>query len=201
MNYPWTSKRKLAKELEEAIEESKDPSKCVRITDIDEWFDQLRNRKIPWYESLWHKLERNFHDTSWTIYRWFNPCHKLVRKSVPRKWCDTTELVLLVNFAIIKEFVENEMNDVYWDNKDNPKVFAAGKWLNKSYEYIVSERNQLLDEIDKALQEATDLPKDLKKTLTYEERYGRVNILEAELASRDRKVLVDLAEHRECLWT
>jgi len=201
MNYPWTSKRKLAKELEEAIEEVKDVSKLIHIKDVDDWFDQIKNRKVSWYESLWYKSQRYLHDISWSIYRWFNPCHKPVRNAVPRKWCDVTELVLLVNFAIIKEFFEEEMQNVIWDNEDNPKVVAAGKWLKKSYDYINKDREELLIKIDQAIREATDLPKEVRKNLSYNERYGMVNLLEEELSSRDRKVLIGLAEHRECLWT
>jgi len=199
--YPWTSKTKLSEELTKALEESKDSSKCVTIVDTDDWFDQIRNRVIPWYMKVWYAIERNFYEASWGIYRWLNPCHKPVRNAIPRRWCDVTELVLLVNFAIIKEFVEEEMDSVVWDDESRPEVLAAGKWLKSSYEYITKERAILENQQDEALKDASNMSKADRKNTTYKERYEKFNEIEAEIIKRDRDVLIGLAEYRVWLWS
>jgi len=199
--YPWTSKNKLAQELTEALKEVKDPSKCTQIIDIDDWFDQIRNRRIPWYEKIWYSLERNFYEASWNIYNWFNPCHKPVRNAIPKRWCDAPELVLLVNFAIIKEFVEEEMDSVVWDDETRPEPFAAGIWLKSSYEYITKERAILENQHDEALNDASNMSKNERNLLTYQERYGKANEIEAEIALQDQNVLIGLAKYRVWLWS
>jgi hypothetical protein len=196
MNYPWTN-RNLYKEIEESIKSEN----FTQITDIDDFFDKLKNKHIPWYKKLLIKIEQTFHKISWGVYRYFKPCHKPVRKAIPREWCDVTELVLLVNFAIIKEFVEEEMDSVVWDDEERPILLSAGKWLRESYDYITKERDVLLQNQDTELSIASNLSKQERKGLSYHQRYGKVNELEKLIAEKDKKVLLGLAEYREYLWT
>lgn len=178
-----------------------DASKVVPMGDVHEFFESIKNRKYPWYERAWDRVHMWLYDASWSIYRWFNPCHKQVRSAIPNKWIDSTELILLVNFTIIKEFVENEMDSVVWDDVDRPTVFAAGKWLKESYEYITKQRDEMQARYNKALTIASDLPSETRKQMTYEQQYGDTNRIEAEIDKRDRRVLLGLAKYRQWLWT
>lgn len=197
MNYPWTNQTKKLKKL---LEESKD-LEPVAITCVETWFDEMRQRKIPWWERVCVDVEHWWHDTTWGIYRWFKPCHQPVRDAIPRVWTDCTELIVDVNFAIIKEFVENEMDGVVWDDPERPQLVAAGVWLRESYDYITKHRGELQAQFSKALNVSNNLPLETRKQMTYEQKYGESNRIEQEIDDRDKKVLAGMAEYRQWMWT
>lgn len=197
LSYPWTD---VDKKLQERLKASETETP-VRVECVETWFEEIKNRKIPWWESVWIDVTHWWHLATWAVYRWFRPCHQPVRAAVPRKWMDCTELILEVNFAIIKEFVENEMDSVSWDDKDRPETMVAGQWLRNSYEYITKGRALLQDAYSKALREASDLPLEVRKAMTYEQKYGASNKIKAEIDERDKQVLLGLAEYRQWMWT
>lgn len=199
--YPWTSQKTIDDHLQQACEEAKDPTNIKRIDCIEEFFEEMRNRKTPWYQSLWWSMEHWLHDTSWAVYRWFKPCHDPVRKAIPRAWSDCTQLILDVNFAIIKEFVEEEMDNVVWDDEARPILVEAGQWLRDSYEYITRGRAVLEDSYHAALKSKDDLPLAERKKMTYAEKYSEANKIEQEIEDRDEQVLVGMAKHRKWMWT
>lgn len=188
----------MKKQLDDIKSEDLKP---VHIPDIQQWFEDTKNIKLPWYESMWYDIERNFHDAVWSVYRWFVPCHQAVRKAVPRKWMDCTELVLNVNFAIIQEFVEHEMDSVVWDDAARPEVMAAGQWLRTSYEYITKHRAELQQQCSDALIVASDLPPQQRRQMTFDQIYGEFERIEQEIADRDQQVLGGLARYRQWMWT
>jgi len=194
-SYPWTN---MKKKLDDIKSGDLTP---VRVDDMHQWFEDIKNRHVPWYESMWYSVERNFHDVVWSIYRWFVPCHQSVRQAVPRKWMDCTQLILDVNFAIIKEFVEHEMNNVTWDDESRPMVKEAGEWLRASYVYITKHRSELQQQYDEALASASDVPFEQRRTMTYTQLYGESNRIEQEIDDRDQQVLMGLAKHRQWMWT
>lgn len=197
MNYPWTNH---TKKLQKALEESKN-TEPVRIECVETWFDEMRSRKSPWWETLMIRVEHWWHELAWDVYRWFRPCHQPVRAAVPNTWIDCTELILDVNFAIIKEFVENEMESVTWDDPERPHLLAAGVWLRESYDYITRHRVELQEQFSEALRVSSDLPLETRKRMTYEEKYGESNRIEQEIDDRDKKVLLGMAEYRQWMWT
>lgn len=186
----------MKKMLEEA-----EVSESVEIKCVETWFEEIRNRKIPWWERVWIRVEHWWHDTVWNVYRWMKPCHQPVRDAIPREWCDCTELILQVNFAIIREFVENEMDSVVWDDPERPQVMAAGEWLRESYKYITETRVELQDQYSQALNHSSDLPLEIRKAMTYEQKYGESNRIEQEIDDRDKQVLMGMAEFRQWMWT
>lgn len=197
--YPWTN---LTKKLEQRSEQAKQElSTSIRIDDMHQWFEDIKNIRLPWYESLWYDIERKFHDTVWWIYRLFRPCHQDVRRAIPRRWTDSCQLILDVNFAIIKEFVEHEMDNVAWDDSDRPAVQEAGKWLRESYTYITFHRHTLQGKHLEALRNAGEIPVNKRRTMTYDQIYGEANAIEQEIDDRDRRVLEGMAKHRLWMWT
>jgi hypothetical protein len=197
MNYPWTNH---TKKLQQLLEESKH-EEPKQITCVETWFENIRQQKIPWCEHWMIKLEHWWHELTWDVYRWFKPCHQPVRAAVPQHWCDCTELILLVNFAIIQEFVEQEMDNVVWDDVDRPQLVAAGQWLKESYTYITKHRAELEEKFTQALRSSEDLPLETRKAMTYQQKYGEANRIEQEIADRDKQVLLGMAEHRQWMWT
>jgi hypothetical protein len=94
-----------------------------------------------------YKYERFYHDKVKTI---FKPYHSRLRKVIPRQWSDLTELVVDINFEIIKSFYEDEYSKgiVDWESDDSHKNFA--QWLEGAYKYITIERPEYEKQMDAA---------------------------------------------------
>lgn len=140
---------------------------------------------------------------------WFNPRHKKLRKSIPKTWSDSVELVRLVNFAIITEFYEDEFNNdtVDWTCDKAHRDFSL--WLKKSYKYIIVTRPELENKLSKSYPKFDDSYVDdkgywhISKTdkRPYEVRYKKVIYYEKLIKDGDDKVLTELIAYREFMWT
>lgn len=192
MNWPWTN---ISKKLKERLEKKDDLKTFIRIENLDDWFDEIRNRKYPWYEKVWNKIYVKTNDLAWNIYRFFNPCNKRIRKVIPNTWCDLSELTLRINFEIIKSYVEEEMDQIVWTSDETHN--EVGKWLKESYEYITKEREQLLKDFDEALEHSSEN----LRSLPYGERYKVPNEIEALIDKKDKEILIGLANYRQFLWS
>lgn len=188
--YPWTN---VKKELEKRSKElDEDKVKCYSVEDLEaSIFDRVD--KMTWYESLYISIKFRFHDLVWNVYRFFKPCHQRVRKVIPKRWCDLTELTLLVNFEIIKSFVEEEMDSINWES--DPEHKKAGEWLKASYKYITETKPRLEKELEEAYK---NVPKG---KLPYEEKYKEVNRCENTIRELDKAILIGIANYREFLWS
>jgi hypothetical protein len=151
----------------------------------------------------------------------FKPFHSRIRKVIPRQWSDLTQIIIEVNFEIIKSFYEDEYSKdiVDWNSDEHHIKFS--KWLESAYKYITVERPELEKQKDDAYpktddfsdwfgEEKTDKNGLVTRTMkTCEERYGKpyeevyaeVNRLEALIDKKDTKVITDLAKNRNYFWT
>lgn len=146
----------------------------------------------------------------------FSPEHKEIRKSISRKWMDLSHVIRAVNFQIIKSFYEKEYSTdlVDWNATEYHKNFA--NWLESAYAYITCERLKLEKDLEEAYPETKplsemfveDKDKDGKKIWrfdsgpgTYEEKYGEVNRIDAEIFNRDTEVMIGLIKNRDYFWT
>ena len=81
--------------------------------------------------------------------KFFNPCHKIVRRAIPCCWVDSDHLIVHINFAIITEFVDQELSgqaelikliDFHTKNKNdefyNPTWLEFYQWLIGAYNYF-----------------------------------------------------------------
>jgi hypothetical protein len=171
-------------------------SPAVEIKDIDDFFDQIKNRKSSFWEDLWFNINYNTKEFAWKVYRWFKPCHQRIRKVIPNRWNDLPDLTLSINFEIIKSYVEEEMDNVSWDHHE--KYIEVANWLRTSYEYITKGRLELQKQFDKELEIASS---SSKKGIPYKERYGETNRIEALIDEKDKEVLIGLANYRQYLWS
>jgi hypothetical protein len=188
---------------------------------IKDDFNVSSLQKLRWklfgYRSLWDLLPftwgRFYYDHVKTI---FAPCHSRIRKSIPRRWSDLTEVIVSVNFEIIKSFYEDEMmhGHVNWDASPPHRKFK--KWIEKVYIYITKERPQLLIDLDKAYPELTTslICRDINynekgervtqiKTdnKTYEELYGEVDRIEKLIDKNDSQYIIEMIKFRKYFWT
>jgi hypothetical protein len=146
----------------------------------------------------------------------FFPQNKKIRASIPRTWADITSLIVDVNFAMIKQFYEDEylLGFVDWEgSSEGHKKFE--EWLKEAYAYISYKRPSL-----EASRDASYPPlrpfdewfkpveKDGKKWyemqddgVPYEVKYKDVHRFEKEIAENDTRILNQMIEYREYFWT
>ena len=146
----------------------------------------------------------------------FKPQNQRIRKAIPRTWVDVTELVVTVNFEMIKSFYEDEYKAdiVDWEATEKHSEFA--KWLEEAYEYVTKIRPQL--EIDlqnayppsKPIEEMFErIPQEDGTTrmhmkddgIPYEVKYREVNRIEEEIEKRDTEILTEFIKRRNYFWT
>ena len=134
----------------------------------------------------------------WKIYRFFNPCHKDIRKAIPRQWSDIANLIVDVNFAMILSFKkEAEESFVNWDGTDNHRQFK--NWLDSAHQWITQGRPACEAQRD-ALYPPHPLPPEMKGK-SYDELYGELNKVEALIAETDANILKQMIDYRDYFWT
>jgi hypothetical protein len=191
------------------------------IHSISEDVEISRYQKIYWklfgFKSLWNLLPYKFrsfyYDHIKTI---FAPHHSRLRKVIPRQWNDLTEIIISVNFEIIKSFYEDEMLGGYvdWDASAPHRRFK--KWIEKVYNYITKERPQLLKDLDNAYPDVSDslicrgisynekgerVTQIKNAHKTYEELYGEVNRIEQLIDKKDSQYIIEMVKFRKYFWT
>lgn len=191
ITWPWNNQEK---ELEKLLKEAKD-GPLYEIKNVDDFFDEIRNKKYTFWEDLWLTIKFKSNDFAWYVYRLFKPCHQRIRKVIPRRWCDLTELTLLINFEIVKSYVEEEMSSVRWDGHE--AYVEVANWLNSSYQYITKEREELQKQYDEEL----SISCQKKREIPYHERYAEPNRIEALIDEKDKNILIGIAKYRQYLWS
>lgn len=190
LTWPWTDiKKELNKRMKEV--ESKD----AKFYTFEEVRESIFKYKPTRWEKFWNTLKFDLHDLTWKVYRCFRPCHSRIRDVIPKRWTDLTELTLIVNFEIIKSFVEDEMRVIDWEHSEETRAAAA--WLMSSYKYITEERKELQDNLEIAYSRIDYSVKEL----TYEEKYKEVIQIEEKINDTDKEIIIGLANHRAWLWS
>ena len=138
---------------------------------------------------------------------WLNPRHKKLRKSIPNRWIDSTELVVIINFAVITEFYEDEFTNgtVLWDGAADHIEFSD--WLTDAYNYIKVERLTLDKKLSESYPELQSYVDDneywhsSKDNIPYEVLYKDVIYYEKFIRECDDKILTGLIKYRDFMWT
>jgi hypothetical protein len=134
----------------------------------------------------------------WIVYRFFNPCHKEIRKTIPRQWSDISTLIKDVNFSMIMSFKkEADESLVDWDGTPEHRKFK--NWLDNTADYISNVRPALVKQQDAAYPEHP-LPAMLKGK-SYDELYSEVNRIEKLIDETDENILKQMVTYRYHFWT
>ena len=138
----------------------------------------------------------------------FWPCHSIIHKSIPRQWVDLPELIVDINLAIIRDFVEVEYNQNTVDWQESSKEHAEFEiWLKAAYRYVTVERPALQKQMQAAYpkfksQDFDEMMDEMSNdSLTYTQKYGKVDKIEREINERDTNVMVRTIELRKFFWT
>ena len=168
-------------------------------------------------QDVWDLLPYHFRMHYYDRFRpIFFPQHKKVRAAVPRAWADITSMIVDVNFAMIKEFYEDEyLNGIVdWKgSSEGHKKFE--QWLKEAYAYTTHKRPSLEAERDNSYPPSQPfnemfqlVERDGKKFyqmkddgVPYEVKYKDVIRLEKEIEETDTKFLKEMIDYREYFWT
>lgn len=113
--------------------------------------DKLTN--IYWWKNQYYNL-----------CAWINPRQKWLTKKIPNRFCDKVELIPLVLFEILVNFVEDEDGlESIWGNRYLNEEYSEDyrkirepirKELEEIYEYIKTDRARLEKELDESYPKA-----------------------------------------------
>ena len=161
----------------------------------------------PWF---WYVLWAD-------IKYFFNPRQKWLTKKIPNHWCDKDELIRIVIFECLVDFVDGEkcFEVICWGENEEDLKHYGENWqqvvqekqeektkIIKCYNYITKQRSQLAIELDKAYPEFNiDDPFNIQQKQSYLETYGEVNRIKALIKKLDNETLLTILELRERLWT
>jgi len=145
----------------------------------------------------------------------FNPRQKWLTKQIPKTWCDKTELVPLVLFAILIDFVESEKGcdqlNVDW-SEDIAKGYVTPEYVDsvkriysellEVYHYAKTGRAALQKALDESYPEIDITSKTPWKTeQPYEIAYAETNRLEKLIEEKDQWAMTTIIKHVGVLWT
>lgn len=165
-----------------------------------------------------------WYDLKYKIYCWFKPKQKWLTKEIPRDWCDKTELIRIVLFSCLKNFVEEEkgISDYDWSKdvesghlsqQQADKIKQRDAELKEAYDYITVGRAKLEKKyydaapprrpIDEIFVPYEDNPKYMRMVITDEEKecYERMRKIEEKINRHDDDILMLIVKHRHNLWT
>jgi len=130
---------------------------------------------------------------------WLKPRNRWATEVIPNHWSDKTYLIPEFLFASIIHFIEGEkaLQNNVWQKKKEKELLEVYAWAKNG-------RKEFQEKIDKAYPEFNSkFPWDnenMNKEI-YEQVYGEVNQLEAEIEKIDTKHLTWIVKNRQILWS
>ena len=162
-------------------------------------------------------LTNSRRDLWYKISSWFNPRQKWLTKVIPNIWCDKVELVPLLLFTVLIDFVEQEKGldqlDVDW-SEDLRAGYVIQEYvddiqtkyglLRQVYAYVKTDRKIFHDRMNEAY------PSELPTFITngnstseepYATKYREVIRLRKLIEEKDQWAMKAIVEHVGVLWT
>ncbi len=161
--------------------------------------DEFIKKEFPiqhWLRETCFDLKIKFKVKYDKLRYFLNPRQKWLTKQIPSEWNDKTTLIPLINFAMVKHFVEVEDANhlTNWAaSGDGPAKFHEE--LKDCYDYIKNRRPQLEKELD------ASYPDEDTRTGKYEIDYAETNRLELLINKEDTKYLTWIVINRDYFWT
>ena len=157
-----------------------------------------------------YKIKHFFSELYWNIRSIFIPAHPIIRKALPRRWSDITNLITEVNLAFIKQFHEEATSQycyVDWNHHEEIKAFFA--WLKSANNYVSIERpaleKQMEDAYPKFVCDISDHEGWLNEINTpskeKSDSYAEVQRLEQLIETKDAQIIKEMIDYRGYFWT
>jgi hypothetical protein len=171
----------------------------------EQWEDHV-SREYPFqhcirksFQLITSRCYRYWDDAYMKVYRVFKPAHPIVRKALPREWCDISGLIVDVNFAFILQFKkEADESCVDWDAQEGHTTFKA--WLDASAEWIKVTLPALNKELDGAYPPFKGF-NSINDDIPYEVKYAEVIRISKLIEDGTTDILKKLMEYRKYMWT
>jgi hypothetical protein len=180
---------------------------AASMEEWDEWRVNVKKAHPIQYairdaiEDIEYKLYRKWRSLRYKVKTFFVPENAMIRKAVPKRYADTTSIILDVNFATILQFKkEADESMVDWQAHEEHAEFKA--WLNTACVWINEGRANLEKEKDKAYP-SRNISVLLKPSTIeeYQDMYKEVNRLEALIDQTDENILIQMIKFRSYFWT
>ena len=174
---------------------------------MDDWELWRKEMKEKYPFQYWLREDVYFWLTSWKR-RWedfyyeincfFNPKNQEIRKAIPKTWMDISSLVVDVNRAMILSFKkEADEGFIDWNADEGHKNFK--NWLDAAAKWFTEDKPNLEKQRDAAYP-PYPLPIEMKE-YSYDQLYGKVNELEKTIEDTDSKILKEMIDFRQYMWT
>lgn len=207
-------------ELAEIAEELARFSHCLKSPRsrgpiADKWLDF----KVWWEMKVWDRYApmwlvhlkwdwNHFYYNQISSRIW--PRQRWLTRQIPRTWQDKTTLIPHVLYAMVIHFVDEDGEDCF-NSTDyvNSGLADFETKLREVYAWAKTGRAEFQKRVDDALPSASIEWKELgngllemvdTSGLTYEEKYGEHNRLEAEFRAKDTEYLVWIVSQRDQFW-
>lgn len=161
---------------------------------IREWFLSFDN---PLYKFIRLRI-MSLSYLKYNIKRFFNPDGKRWRKSWPRhEYRDICDVIVDSNFALIQDFWHEEILNGWVDWETTPQHKEFHDWLKSAIFWIESARVIA----DHQREEQLKTINHTDKSLSYDEKYKKVEDIEKYIKETDNKILYDMVKYREYFWS
>jgi hypothetical protein len=164
--------------------------------------------------SILQKAKWKFQQVADHISNTLRPRQRWLTAKIPKSWCDKPELIELVLFEVLINFVEEEKGckDAIFDWTEELKngyvtqeyvdnVTATAAELMMAYNYIKTERPLLQKQFEAAMPNTTLLDLNDKIQIIYDGDYKEATAIETAIETKDRLVLETIIKHYKFLWT
>ena len=176
--------------------------------------DSIKQLKIK-DESMIIGLRATYYDVKYRLrnmipykirFKWndlccyINPRNRWATDVIPDYWSDKTFLIREFLFAAVIDFIEGEkaLEMTVWPKKKEKELLEVYAWAKTGCK-------EFQEKIDKAYPEIPKYADTLdwinNREEPYEESYGEVNRLEAEIEKIDTKHLTWIVKNRQILWS
>jgi hypothetical protein len=150
--------------------------------------------------SFYFSLRYRLRESKWAIYNYFRSSQHWLIKQIPRNYQDKPELITLLLFAILVDYVETEkgLNNIDYDWEEE---LALG-WVCQQYVEEVQSRNKsLMDTYNYIKFERPIMEKQLEKIINDDEIEDQYFSYEQLCNEKDAQALQIIVKNAPFLWT
>jgi hemerythrin len=167
----------------------------IKLWGIRDWLLCFAPKPISYIGNLYDWIFPRYRETLLDkVGLFFKPRQRWIKNHIEyNHWCDKVELIPKFLFGCVIHYVDEEkcFERINFDATPEHKKFA--KELKKCYEYAKNGRDELEKKTDEAYPEFSN-------TGSYEEMYGEVHRLEAEIRKLDKRYMTWIVANKDFMW-
>ena len=160
-----------------------------------------------WWWNRWDWIPYSLHDRYYKVKHVFFPCHKELRKTIPRDWMDLHYIIEDFLFECVIDYVEREkcFDTTVYSDEDRDQLMELYRFAKTGRHEMGKEVSRSLDEWYKTAYPNSDTDffgsLNQKPTPEAEELFEIHGQLEVNFDQCKTKHLKKIIEIRNTLWT